>query len=609
MCAIAGIIDRGGRLGPERLRSLAAAMARAQAHRGPDHEGVWLSPDGVCALSHRRLSVIDPSPAANQPMAAGPDGPVLTYNGELYNHAELARALAAEGASPQGRGDSAVLLAGLARHGAAFLDRIDGMYAFALYDPARRELLLARDPFGQKPLYCLDRPDLFAFASELDALTLLPGFDPAVDADRLFAYLSLQYVPAPWSIYRAAEKLPPGTALRVGLDGRRESIRHFSFQSSADAVSGRNIADLADELDDILRRTVARMLVGDVPVGAFLSGGVDSATVLAILRRALGRDVDSFSLGFADVTGEQASEHAEARAIAAHLGARPGERHHEHILPPDAAGLAPRIGALLDEPNGDTSCLPTWILSGFARRRVTVALSGDGGDEMFGGYGRYADCLEEIARRDGEAGWSRGGAYYSGRILVFGDPSLTELGGAIPPGAAARLAGLRRAIDGDRRPPLNVMRDTDAANYLPGAVLAKMDRMSMRHALEVRAPLLGREVASFAASLAAADCFDAGTGRGKTVLRAVGARYLPAGWLERPKRGFGLPGWGWAAEGLLGLADALLDGPDCRLAHWIPTERLAAFRLGQRRDPNTYRLWSLIVLESWLRTHPAEPCR
>lgn len=268
-----------------------------------------------------------------------------------------------------------------------------------------------------------------------------------------------------------------------------------------------------------------------------------------------------------------------------------------------------KIGTLLDEPNGDSSCLPTYLLSGLARQSVTVALSGDGGDELFGGYTRYFATLADQARhRAGEPGfaaWQPGAAYYSTRLLVFPDAHLVELMGAVPAALAERLTGLRQGLNRDPRPLINRLREADAHDYLPGAVLAKVDRMSMRHALEVRAPLLGREVAAFAMGLAGDDCADAQAG--KAVLKTLARRYLPAGWVDRPKRGFGLPMRAWGEQTVLDTVTALLRPGESRLALWLGQGAIDRFLERQRQRPWMYQLWAVLILESWLRSHPARP--
>lgn len=602
MCGIAGIIDKRGKFGAARLGQLVKEAADRMQHRGPDDCGAWVSPDGRCALSHRRLSIIDVSSAGHQPMASRRGRSVITFNGEVYNFLELKRELEAQGAAFRSSSDTEVLLEMLERERQNALPRLDAMFALGHYDVDRQELLLARDIFGEKPLYYVDNENYFAFASELHSLANLPGFDARIDRSTIASYLCFQYVPTPQTIYRSARKLPPASYLIVGPSGAVEIRQYYRFETSAAEHSARSIDDLADELEAILLTSLRRRLISDVPLGAFLSGGVDSSTVAALVTKKLGIPLQTFSIGFA---GHQDSEHVQAAEIAGMLGTD----HRDRVLTADAIELGHHIGTVLDEPNADSSCLPTFLLSSFAREHVTVALSGDGGDEMFGGYGRYFVTVDEWERkRKGSwllPGWRAGEVYWSNRILVYPDDQLQAVIGEIPVELSERLAEMRLAIDGDRRPLLNVLREADALNYLPGAVLAKVDRMSMQHSLEVRAPLLGVEVADFAKQIAADDCYRQGSG--KLVLKRVASRYLPESWMNRPKRGFGLPMDLWSADKLLPITRSLVLAKDARLPAWLDRGLLACYLDGVERDFNSYRVWSLYILENWLRSHPAVP--
>ena len=602
MCGIAGILSKRARFQAEEMARLARALAQAMAYRGPDDEGVWLSPDRRVALSHRRLSVIDTSQASHQPMLAANGSTGIAYNGELYNFRILRAELEALGHFFATSGDTEVLLAALHQWGTAALPKLDAMFAFAYYDAGQRRLLLGRDMFGEKPLYYADTADYLAFASELHTLTVLPGFDPTVERAAIAAYLSFQYVPAPLTIYRAASKLPPGHWLSVGDDNEAVIEPYFAFRTSGRLAAERPIGDLADELEELLVTSIERRMISDVPLGAFLSSGVDSSTIVAIATKRLGVPLKTFSIGFA---GHPDSEHFDAAKIARALGTD----HHERVLSADTIELGAYIGKVLDEPNGDTSCLPTYLLSRFAREQVTVALSGDGGDELFGGYGRYFNTVDEWTRKragDPALGWWKPGeVYLSSRILVFPDDELATLMGSVPDALAERLSRMRSAIENDGRPLLNILRELDAATYMPDAVLAKVDRMSMQHSLEVRAPLLGLDIAEFAKGLTADECYQ--KGQGKLVLKAVAERYLPPEWTRKPKRGFGLPMDMWGVGTLLPAVKRLLLGADCRLVEWTSPEALANYIGRLEADFHPYRAWALFVLEIWLRTHSAIP--
>jgi len=330
-----------------------ATMTRSIGHRGPDAEGLWADPAGRCVLGHRRLSIIDTSDAGQQPMHSRDGRWVITFNGEIYNFLELRPALEAAGVRLRGRTDTEVLLEGIALWGTDFLLRLDGMFAFAAFDTATGDLILARDPFGEKPLYFTELGNgAVAVASELQALERVPGFDFEVDTDAMAEVLSFQYIGAPRSIYASVRKLQPGHWMTIRRDGRVESRRYFDFSPGRGGYTDRPLADLADELEDILTRSIRRRLIADVPLGAFLSGGVDSSTVCALIRRKLDRPLMTFSIGFKDAPE---SEHLVARAFGDHLGTV----HRDEILAPDSSNFLLEIGAILDEPNADSSCLPT----------------------------------------------------------------------------------------------------------------------------------------------------------------------------------------------------------------------------------------------------------
>lgn len=577
-------------------------MAECMRHRGPDDAGIWCSPDGLVALSHRRLSIIDTSSGGHQPMEDPLAKACIAFNGEIYNFLELKAELEREGFEFRSRSDTEVLLAALRQWGTSALTRLDAMFAFGYYSDVDRSLLLARDIFGEKPLYYVDTAEYFAFASELHALALLPGFDATVSTDTIAAFLCFQYLPGAQTIYRCVRRLAPGCWLRVGLSGKMESGSYFEFRTSPRQQQRRSLDELADELEDLIVTSIRRRLISDVPLGAFLSGGVDSSTVAAICTRRLGKQLKTYSIGFA---GHSDSEHFDAAEISHHLGTD----HSERVLAADAVELGAHLGKVLDEPNADTSCLPTYLLCKFARETVTVALSGDGGDELFGGYGRYFNTVEEWERkRAGDRSldwWRAGDVYLSNRILVFPDEELRELFGTLPPSLRELLARSRAAIDSDKRPLINVLREWDARTYMPGAVLAKVDRMSMQHSLEVRAPLLGIDIARFAMGLAGDECYHAG--QGKLVLKRVASRYLRYEWVARPKRGFGLPMDMWGAARLMPALRVLLRSSDCRLAAWIDRVNLERYVQRLEHQFHAYRAWALFILETWLRTHPATP--
>lgn len=601
MCGITGLLDLSGRHPPEHSVDIVRKMLDAIQHRGPDDWGIWSSPDGRCVLGHRRLSIIDLSAAGHQPMTANDSTYAITFNGEIYNYQELRAELSAKGEVFSGQSDTEVLLTGMIRENLEFIKKIDGMFAFAFYNVIENTLTLARDAFGEKPLYYTFFNGYFAFSSELHALEQLPNFKRRISRQAIAEFLQFQYVPAPGTIYDGCHKLPPAHSMIVSGNGHSVLNRYYAFSAGSQEDDSRSLDDRADELEEILLRSLRRRLISDVPLGAFLSGGVDSSTVVALITRRLGRSIKTFSMGFVDAAE---SEHQEARAIAAHLGSE----HYEQLLPLPVPEMVAQIAANLDEPNADSSCLPTFLLSQFVRTHVTVALSGDGGDEMFGGYQRYFDCMsasKQNQERISVGSWHIGQDYYAGRLLIFPDRALRALLGDDPDPVPASVHTLRHQIDVDKRPLLCVLREQDTNNYMPGAVLAKVDRMSMRHGLEVRTPFLSPELGRFAQSLPTQSLTN---GRvGKLVLRQLGSRYLPREWLMRPKMGFGLPVAGWGDRGLRSHVKTLLQGDDCRLSRWIPSERLHKYWEDHGETISFYQLWSLAILEHWLRIHDGEP--
>lgn len=608
MCGIAGILCAPGQFDVDALTAIATAMRDSMVHRGPDDAGVWVDPAGGCALAHRRLAIIDLSSDGRQPLGNADGSVQVTFNGEIYNFMALRQALEAGGHQFRTHTDSEVLPHLFEDLDPAHLHDLDGMFAFGVWQRRQRRLLLARDPFGKKPLYYAEGPGWFAFASELQALAQVPGFTREVDADALALYLMLQYVPAPFSIYRAARKLPAGSWLRVDLEPSGPRIaatqRYWQFQAREPGrLGGPSPDERLEALRPLVRTAVQKRLLSDVPLGAFLSGGVDSALVAAMVTQELGQPLTTFSIGFA---GTDETEHLYAREVAAHLGTE----HHEELLQPDALHLVQEIAARLDEPNGDSSCLPTWLLCRYTREHVTVALSGDGGDELFGGYGRYRDSINEggnwlqQARRmlRTRQRWSPAAAYLSPRWLIHQPEQVAGLTGGLPPTVADLLGRWRADLDDRRLPLLHRMRNLDAETYMPGAVLAKVDRMSMQVALEVRCPLLDREVAAYAQGLPAAALWQAPTTT-KRLLKDLAARYLPRPWMHRPKMGFGLPSNTWSREAMLDLARQLLCAADTQLGTLLDAAALRALveRQAQPGWFSIYQLWPLLILELWLR--------
>ncbi len=602
MCGIAGLLQTRQRRDTGTLKALAGQMTEVLIHRGPDAGGIWIDDDGRCALAHRRLSIIDTSTAGSQPFPSRDGRWWVTFNGEIYNFNDIRRRLEDKGHTFKSRSDTEVLVEAVAEWGVEAVKLFDGMFAFAAFDRQTGTLLVARDPFGEKPLYYTHLPDgAFAFASELRALEILPGFDRSISIDAVAEYLSFQYIGAPRTIYSNTHKLPPGCVMLLSPDAASKVERYYQFQPGRGVESKRALNDLTDELEDILTRSIERRLVADVPLGAFLSGGVDSSIVCALATQKLGVPLHTYSMGF---HAAPESEHLVAREFAKHLGTK----HHEEIVSPDVDGFLDIAGAVLDEPNGDTSCLPTYLLSRFARRDVTVAISGDGGDEMFGGYGRYMRALlERDVHSIGELPfWKAGRGYYGPSILIASEDQVADLLNCRPDGFIAHLRRLRGELDQQNPERLLAgLQRSDVENYLHGAVLAKVDRMSMQHSLEVRTPFLNVELANFAEKLPEQYC--AGRSFSKRILRQLACRYLPKHLVNLPKQGFGLPMADWARNSLLPKAQALLSG-DSILRRGVGSDSINRLLRIQSSSGgfSAYYLWSVVILEAWLRERNAE---
>jgi asparagine synthase (glutamine-hydrolysing) len=606
MCGIAGFYDYQGQFGPDRIREIANAMNETIAHRGPDDSGVWVDETGRCALAQRRLSIVDLSAQGHQPMVEESGEATITFNGEIYNFQELRKRLASQGASFKSRCDTEVVLRLLSDLIPDRISALRGMFALAVWNRRKQQLLLARDPFGKKPLYVARGNGWFAFASELQAFECIPEFDRTISADALSEYLLVQYLHAPTCIYKGAQKLPPGSYLQVNHHGIEQCNPYYEFDAGApspDITLDPSYEGRLEQLDALIDTAVSRRMISDVPLGAFLSSGVDSALIVARMRR-LGNVPTTFSVGFTDSPD---SEHVAAREIAEHLGCE----HHEITVRPDAIEMAPQIANALDEPNGDSSCLPTKLLCEFTRQHVTVALSGDGGDEMFGGYGRYTDVIREGAADDRPESWSASEAYLGVRWTIFQLEQIEKFLGHVPERARRMLERWSSILERGDRPLIHRMRTVDTESYLPGSVLAKVDRMSMQYALEVRCPLLDVDVANFAAALSADDCVtrkNSGQASApditvKRMLRDLLARDLPRPWVDRKKKGFGLPEAFWDGAALRDFSRDLLDSPSTQLRNYFDTRALRDW-LTTQEDPNffsIYRMWPMLILELWLR--------
>ncbi len=612
-------------------------MARALAPRGPDGEGYWRAP-GV-ALGHRRLAVIDLTRAAAQPLGNEDGGVQVVFNGEIYNFGELRAELRARGHVFRSQGDTEVLVHGYEEWGDEVVNRIDGMFAFALWDARHRRLLAARDRMGKKPLYFASiaragAPPLFAFASELKALLGVPGFDRGIDHEALCRYLVHEYVPEPHTIFRGARKLGAGQRLRLEIrnDATCEPrIDRYWDLPFSDQPRAAGDDEAATELRTLLLAAVRRRLVADVPVGIFLSGGIDSSSVAALAAELAGPDnVRTFSIGFSEASFDESSH---ARRVARHLGTKHSEeRLDAHAL----LDVLPKVVDFLDEPLADASIVPTYLLSAFTRRHVTVALGGDGGDELFAGYqtfladawGRlYFDRMPERLRR-AVASAARLLPARTGYFSLDFKMNQFLQGGDVPgPRRHQRwmasflpehLAGLlapelghqlvrdpldrvdQRTSEGPARTAWDRLMDYYAHFYLADDVNTKVDRASGAVGLEVRAPFLDTALVAFACHLPPHQRLRWRTP--KFILKQAMRGRLPDDILDRRKQGFAVPVARWMREDLSSaLRDELAPDKLRREGHFDPTfvEGIVSDHLSGRRDRRK-ALWTLFMFERWL---------
>lgn len=639
MCGITGFWS--GKAPPD--AGVAENMAKQMISRGPDDAGFWLDEARGPALAHRRLSILDLSPAGHQPMTSPCGHYVLVYNGEIYNHQDLRQDLAHEGGhfNWHGHSDTETLLAALRHWGiAGTLSRLNGMFAFALWDVRERILYLARDRMGEKPLYYGRCQDTFLFGSELKALYAHPDWQGNIDRDALTLYLRHNYVPAPWSIYRGIYKLAPAHYVSIREDGRviGEPQCYWNLKQVAEQGASRASDDpiaLTDELDILLRDAVARRMAADVPLGVFLSGGYDSTAIAALMQSQSESPIKTFSIGFYETAYNEAQH---AKAIAKHLGT---EHTELYVASQEAMAVIPKLTKIYDEPFSDSSQIPTYLVSELARKYVKVSLSGDGGDELFCGYNRYllgyqawkklrvlplrlrqaasfiiahlpghsldrmqrylplhlqisslADRLPKLA----EVLASRGGeAFYHDLVSHWKQPDQVVLNACEPKTLLSRPDDLPQLPDLRER-----MMYLDMLTYLPDDILTKIDRASMAVSLEARVPLLDHRVVEFAWRVPIK--FKYQNGQGKWLLRQVLYRYVPAKLVDRPKMGFGVPIEHWLRGPLREWGEDLLCEKKMREEGFFdptPIRKMWSEHLsGQRRWH--YYLWDILMFQAWL---------
>jgi asparagine synthase (glutamine-hydrolysing) len=622
------------------LRSIAEAMIETVRHRGPDAGDVWVEAEGGVALGQRRLAIIDLSPGGAQPMHSADRRFVITFNGEIYNYRDIRRELQAAGHSMRSESDTEVLLEACALWGVeAAIERAIGMFAFALWDRRTRSLTLARDRLGIKPLYYAATPERILFASQLKAFRPAPHWKPTIDEDAVVGYLRHAYIAQPRTIYREAEKLAPGHILTLRGGSTPSPKCFWDLRGIAAAGQRRNDPvpdprEAADRLDALLRDSVKLRMIADVPLGAFLSGGIDSSTVVALMQAQSTRSVKTFSIGFHESGYDEAQC---AKQVAAHLGT---DHTEFYVEPRHALDVIPHLADWFDEPFADPSQIPTYLVSELTRKHVTVALSGDGGDELFAGYNRYV-WAERLARAVNLVPRPLRGAS-AAALRALAPQSWNRLFGFVPAAWRPALPGdklhkittlldnpqpdaiYRRLVSQWERPeevaaagrePRGPLWDPtiahdfpdlvprmqllDMITYLPDDILTKVDRATMAVGLEGRVPLLDHRVVAYSWSLPLE--FKLRGGRSKWLLRQVLDRYVPRSLIDRPKMGFGVPIDAWLrgplrewAESLLAPARLASDG----FVRVEPVRRAWREHLEGSRNWQ-YPLWTVLMLQAW----------
>ena len=642
MCGIAGILLAPHSADPRRLKAV-RAMAAALRHRGPDGGGIWIDNGAGIALGHRRLAIVDLSEAGHQPMVSHGDGLVMTFNGEVYNFAGLRLELEALGHRFRGHSDTEVMLAAFESLGIeTALQRFAGMFALGLWDRKARVLHLVRDRLGKKPLYVTVVDGALLFASELKALLAFPGFRPTVDSKALGMVLRHGWVPDQQCIWEGVFKVLPGTMLSIRPDdleasssARLRERLHCWWSLAEVAEKGQqNLLSLEDseletELDRLLRLAVCERMVADVPLGAFLSGGIDSSTVVALMQTQSSRPVRTFTIGYREARYDEADD---ASRVAQHLGT---DHTEFRLTPAEACAVIPELPQIWDEPFADESQIPTLLVARLARQHVTVALSGDGGDESFGGYARHflaarmapifglplkprraaASALlmlrPEVRQRlvhtlPLPAALRQGlnGHNLQKLVQVLDVADERELYERLISLGSAPVLADPRADGADAVPPLPNLAARlmyrDMAGYLPADILVKLDRASMAVSLEARCPLLDHRVVEFAWRLPTA--VKVRNGKGKWLLRRVLRRYVPEAFFERPKHGFNVPIGAWLKGPLRDWAEELLAKPRLRREGFLDPDHVQACwheHVSGRRD-RTYELWAILMVEAWL---------
>ena len=646
MCGIAGLFRPGG--GDEsRLTAAVRDMTDALAYRGPDAAGYWTHASAGIAFGHRRLSVLDLSPAGSQPMHSDCGRFTVTFNGEIYNHLDIRSELESAGVAPNWRGhsDTETLLCAIRHWGLeAALQRFSGMFALALWDERERTLTLARDRFGEKPLFYGWSGNDLIFASELKALAKHPAWSPSLDRAALTSFMRYAYVPAPSTIWTGIKKLPSASYVTFVdfVRGMPAPKPYWSMRDTVVAAQEKRVTDEHEavaELQRLLSVAIKRQCLSDVPLGAFLSGGIDSSTIVALMQAQASQPVRTFTIGFREDVFDEARE---ARLVAAHLGTS----HTELYVDPETArNVIPKLPTMYDEPFGDSSQIPTHLVSALARQHVTVALSGDAGDEMFGGYNRHVwgdslnarfgampaalrrmlgaflravspepagtivrlaspllparfnvrragDQMAKLARIVGSPSLDD---MYRELCLIDNDPTQTIVDGEETESwSAAEMDKVGVAL-----PPLDRMTLADSLSYLTDDILQKVDRAAMAVALETRVPFLDKDVVEFAARIPPG--MKVRDGRGKWLVRQVLYRHVPASLVDRPKTGFGIPIDDWLRGPLKSWASDLLSPARLQAQNLFNVSRVTT-RMAEHmsgRCNHGYWLWNVLMAQSW----------
>jgi asparagine synthase (glutamine-hydrolysing) len=648
MCGITGFWDISKQFSGEHLDETIQKMSKTLLHRGPDDGGIWTDVEVGVALGHRRLSIVDLSPLGHQPMMSANGRYMVVFNGEIYNFLELRRELTQLGHNFRGHSDTEIMLAGFSEWGLdQAIRRFNGMFAFALWDRQKRILHLGRDRLGEKPLYYGWQGSTFLFTSELKALKAHPNFRAEINRDALTQFFRYSYLPAPYSIYQGIYKLPPGTLLSWnGIDAHPDPVTYWSAREVAELGIAEPFmgseSEAVIQLEALLREAVGLRMVADVPLGAFLSGGIDSSTIVALMQAQSSQPVKTFTIGFNE---EAYNEAKHAKAVAKHLGT---DHTELYVNPKEALEVIPKLPFLYDEPFSDVSQIPTFLVSQLAKQQVTVSLSGDGGDELFAGYNRYlfgrkiwqaigwipttvrknsARALTSVSPQNWNRGFANVNALLPSRIKQpeFGnklhtfseimalpnptaiytklvshweDPKALVIDGLEPPTILSNSQNWPHLLDFTQ-----CMMYFDTVTYLPDDILVKVDRASMGVSLEGRIPFLDHRLVEFAWRLPLS--MKIRNGQGKWLLRQVLYKYVPPTLVERPKVGFGVPINSWLRGPLRDWAEELLNenrlknegffNPKPIREKW--EEHLSGAASWE------YRLWDVLMFQAWLEAN------